>query len=145
MIVNNDNKQEKRKHIPVIKKIEQNRIEQNRIEQNRIEQNRTEQNRIEQNRIEQNRIEQNRIEQNRIEQNRIEQGTKRQDRVQKTIGDYRIEYKYNQSVCESGVHKSQFHKKVRILFVESEVEMDLQKRNRFSTKYLTGKKKRGWG
>ena len=32
-------------------------------------------------------------------------------------------------------------KKVWILFVESEVEMDLRKRNRFSTKYLTGRKK----
>ena len=32
-------------------------------------------------------------------------------------------------------------KKVRILFVGSEVEMDLRKRNRFSTKYLTGRKK----
>ena len=32
-------------------------------------------------------------------------------------------------------------KKVRILFVGSEVEMDLRKRNRFSTKYLTGWKK----
>ena len=37
-----------------------------------------------------------------------------------------------------------FTKKVRILFVESKVEMDLRKRNRFSTKYLTGRKKRGW-
>ena len=34
-----------------------------------------------------------------------------------------------------------FTKKVRILFVKSEVEMDLRKRNRFSTKYLTGRKK----
>ena len=34
-----------------------------------------------------------------------------------------------------------FTKKVRILFVESEVEADLRKRNRFSTKYLTGRKK----
>ena len=34
-------------------------------------------------------------------------------------------------------------KKVRILFVGSEVEMDLRKRNRFSTKYLTGKKNVG--
>ena len=33
-----------------------------------------------------------------------------------------------------------FTKKVRILFVKSEVEMDLRKRNRFSTKYLTGRK-----
>ena len=32
-------------------------------------------------------------------------------------------------------------KKIRILFVKSEVEMDLRKRNRFSTKYLTGRKK----
>ena len=32
-------------------------------------------------------------------------------------------------------------KKVRILFVESEVEVGLRKRNRFSTKYLTGRKK----
>ena len=32
-------------------------------------------------------------------------------------------------------------KKVRILFVKSEVEMNLRKRNRFSTKYLTGRKK----
>ena len=38
-----------------------------------------------------------------------------------------------------------FTKKIRILFVESEVEVDLRKRNRFSTKYLTGRKKRGWG
>ena len=34
-----------------------------------------------------------------------------------------------------------FTKKVRILFVKSEVEMDLRKRNRFFTKYLTGWKK----
>ena len=33
-----------------------------------------------------------------------------------------------------------FTKKLRILFVESEVEVDLRKRNRFSTKYLTGRK-----
>ena len=32
-------------------------------------------------------------------------------------------------------------KKVRILFVKSEVEMNLRKQNRFSTKYLTGRKK----
>ena len=32
-------------------------------------------------------------------------------------------------------------KKVRILFVNSDVEMDLRKRNRFSAKYLTGRKK----
>ena len=34
-----------------------------------------------------------------------------------------------------------FTKKVRILFVESVVVVDLRKRNRFSTKYLTGRKK----
>ena len=34
-----------------------------------------------------------------------------------------------------------FTHRVRILFVKSEVEMDLRKRNRFFTKYLTGRKK----
>ena len=32
-------------------------------------------------------------------------------------------------------------KKIQILFVKSDVEIDLRKRNRFSTKYLTGRKK----